>query len=267
LRWSGEANSWIGKRRWGRERGMVSLHGLQKLRGSLQIFLPKGKEVAQSAPDLQMFVGRGQIERESWQGEASGLGTLSPGPAPLPPLMDSLPLLALLLLGGRAVGFSRRSVAASSLRLLIGRRSPLVPAPSLLRISAGVGIRFGAVGDGLIWPALVFFQGLLYSRLVTKQVRKRRRAKLQSGTNGLCRRRLPDQMPDVVYPLVEGSSGDGGAHVGNVTKTLADVHEVVPRILQGLKERFRVLQRNPGNGTVKARHDARILAQSEFLRI
>jgi hypothetical protein len=85
---------------------MVTLHGLEKMRGRLQLFLPKGEEVAQSALDLQMVVGRGQIERESWQDEASGLGTLSPGPPPLPPLMDSLLLLALPLLGGRAVGFS-----------------------------------------------------------------------------------------------------------------------------------------------------------------
>jgi hypothetical protein len=47
---------------------MVSLHGLKKLRGRLQLFLPKKEEVAQSAPDLQMVVGRGQIERELWQG-------------------------------------------------------------------------------------------------------------------------------------------------------------------------------------------------------
>jgi hypothetical protein len=73
---------------------MVSLHGQQKMRGRLQLFLPKGKEVAQSIPDLQMVVGWGQIERELWQGEGSGLGTLSPGPPPLPPLKDSLVLLA-----------------------------------------------------------------------------------------------------------------------------------------------------------------------------
>jgi hypothetical protein len=74
---------------------MVSLHGLEKMRGRLQFFLPKREEVAQSAPDVQMVVGQGQIERELWQGEASGLGTLSPGPPPLPPLTDSLLLLAL----------------------------------------------------------------------------------------------------------------------------------------------------------------------------
>jgi hypothetical protein len=68
LRWSGEASSWIGKRQRGRERGMVSLYGLKKLRGRLQLFLPKWEEMAQSAPDLQMVMGRGQIERELWQG-------------------------------------------------------------------------------------------------------------------------------------------------------------------------------------------------------
>jgi hypothetical protein len=84
---------------------MVPLHGLKKLRGRFQILLPKRKEVAQSAPDLQMVMGRGQIERESWQGEMSGLGTLSPGPTPLPPLMDSLLHLALPFLEAGPLAF------------------------------------------------------------------------------------------------------------------------------------------------------------------
>jgi hypothetical protein len=109
LQWSGLSHSRKRQGWWGREGWMVSLHGLQKQRGRLQIVLPKWKEVAQSAPDLQMVVGRGQIERESWQSEGSGLGTLSPGPPPLPRLKDSLVLLALPLLGGRAVRFSRRA--------------------------------------------------------------------------------------------------------------------------------------------------------------
>jgi hypothetical protein len=86
---------------------MVAFHGLEKMRGGIQHLLPERKEVAQFAPNLQMVMGQGQIEREPWQGEASGLGTLSPGPPPLPPLKDSLLLLALPLLGGRAFGFSR----------------------------------------------------------------------------------------------------------------------------------------------------------------
>jgi hypothetical protein len=61
---------------------MVPFHGLKKLWGRIQNLLSEGKEVAQSAPNLQMVVGRGQIERELWLGEASGLGTLSPEPAP-----------------------------------------------------------------------------------------------------------------------------------------------------------------------------------------
>jgi hypothetical protein len=98
LRRSGEALSRKRQGQWGREGWMVSLHGLQQLRGRLQLFIPKRKEVAQSAPDVQMVVGWGQIKRLSWQDEGSGLGTLSPGPPPLPPLMDSLILWALPLL-------------------------------------------------------------------------------------------------------------------------------------------------------------------------
>jgi hypothetical protein len=97
LRWSREANSRASKQRWRRERRMVTFHGLKKLGGHIQYLLPEGKEVAQSTPDLQVDVGRGQIERETWQGEASGLGTLSPGPPPLPPLTDSILFLALPL--------------------------------------------------------------------------------------------------------------------------------------------------------------------------
>jgi hypothetical protein len=37
---------------------MVTFHGLKKLRGRIQYLLPEGKEVAQSAPDLQVVVGR-----------------------------------------------------------------------------------------------------------------------------------------------------------------------------------------------------------------
>jgi hypothetical protein len=65
--------------------------------------------VAQFAPDLQVVLGRGQKEREKWQGEGSRLGTLTLEPPPLPPLMNSLILLALPLHGGRAGGFSRRA--------------------------------------------------------------------------------------------------------------------------------------------------------------
>jgi hypothetical protein len=118
LQWSGEASSRECKRRCGREGGMVTLHGLEKMRGRLQFFLPEGEEVAQSAPDPQMVVGQAQIKRELWQGEGSGLGTLTLEPPPLPPLTDSLLLLALPLLGGRAVRFSRGPVAGTALRLL-----------------------------------------------------------------------------------------------------------------------------------------------------
>jgi hypothetical protein len=106
LRWSREADSRA--RKWWRrsERQMVTFHGLKKLMECIQYLLPERKEVAQSAPNLQMVVGRGQIEREPWQGEASGLGTLSPGPLPLPPLTDLLLPLPLPLLGGRAFAFS-----------------------------------------------------------------------------------------------------------------------------------------------------------------
>jgi hypothetical protein len=131
---------------------MVAFHGLEKLRRCIQHLLPKRKEVAQSAPDLQMVVGRGQIEREKRQGEASGLGTLSPGPPSLPPLKDSLLLLALPLLGGRAVAFSRGPVVV--LLLLVGLLvwHLLVVAPLL---GTGRAIkrrrrRLGAVRGGLI---------------------------------------------------------------------------------------------------------------------
>jgi hypothetical protein len=42
-----------------------------------------------------------------WQAEGSGLGTLTLEPPLLPPLVDSLILLALPLLGVRAGAFSR----------------------------------------------------------------------------------------------------------------------------------------------------------------
>jgi hypothetical protein len=90
----------------GQDSGRGDVKGLEKMRGAIQHLLPERKEVAQSVPDHHMVVSRGQIEREPWQGEASGLGTLSPGPPPLPPLKDSLVLLALPLLGGRAFAFS-----------------------------------------------------------------------------------------------------------------------------------------------------------------
>jgi hypothetical protein len=167
---------------------MVFLHGLKKMRGRLQLFLPKREEVTQSAPDLQMVVGRGQIEKELWQGEVSGLGTLSPGPPPLPPLVDLLPLLALPLLGGRAVGFSRGSVAGSALRLLVGSRPPLGPNLWLLWTRAGVGVRPGAERGGLVRPAPVCFQGLLDPGIVAEQVSEGRGAKFQRGTDRLCRR-------------------------------------------------------------------------------
>jgi hypothetical protein len=73
------------------------------MRGRFQDFPPKRKEVAQPAPDLQMFMGQGQVERDGDKGETSGLGTLSPGPPPLP---ASLLLLAFPPPGGRAFGFS-----------------------------------------------------------------------------------------------------------------------------------------------------------------
>jgi hypothetical protein len=55
--------------------------------------------VSQSAPDLQMFVGRGQPERELLQVEGLALGTLGQNPPLLPPYVDSLVLLTLPLLG------------------------------------------------------------------------------------------------------------------------------------------------------------------------
>jgi len=85
-----------------------------------------------------MVVGRGQIEREPWQGEASGLGTLSPGPPPLPPLKDSLLLLALSLLGGRVIGFSRGPRMVVGPIVLLVRRF-LLPTLSLLGIG-GMGV-------------------------------------------------------------------------------------------------------------------------------
>jgi hypothetical protein len=91
---------------------MVALHGLQQLRGCLELFLPKRKEVAQSAPDLQMFVGRGQIERELLQVEGPRLGTLTLKPPLLPPCVESMVLLALPLLGVRAGAFSRAAGVA-----------------------------------------------------------------------------------------------------------------------------------------------------------
>jgi hypothetical protein len=106
LRWSQKSDSWASKRWRRRERRTVAFQGLEKMRGAIQHLPPEQKEVAQSAPDLQMVMGRGQIEREPWQDEASGLGTLSLGPPPLPPLKDSLLLLTLPLLGGRDFGFS-----------------------------------------------------------------------------------------------------------------------------------------------------------------
>jgi hypothetical protein len=121
---------------------MVAFHGLEKLRGCIQNLLPERKEVAQSAPDLQMVVGRGQIEREPWQGEASGLGTLSPGPPPLPPLTDLLLLLALPLLGGRAFAFSRGPRTVVGLVGLLVRL--FLPILSLLGIGgAGTGRDLG----------------------------------------------------------------------------------------------------------------------------
>jgi hypothetical protein len=92
--------------------------------------------------------GRGQIKRESWQGEASGLGTLSLGPPSLPPLTDSLLLLALPLLGGRAVRFSRGPVAGTALQLFVRSRLPLRPNLELLWTGAGVGVRGAWSGRG-----------------------------------------------------------------------------------------------------------------------
>jgi hypothetical protein len=64
----------------------------------------KRKEVAQPAPDLQMFVGWGQVEK------------------------DGLPLLlALLPPGGRAFGFSRRFARRKRLLSLGVRRLPTIP--------------------------------------------------------------------------------------------------------------------------------------------
>jgi hypothetical protein len=76
-----------------------------------------------------MDVGWGQLEREQWQGGASGLGTLSPGPPPLPPSTESLLLVALPLLGGRAGAFSRGpwSVVRFLIRLEVGLRTSSAP--------------------------------------------------------------------------------------------------------------------------------------------
>jgi hypothetical protein len=115
--------------------------------------------------------GRGQIERETWQGEASGLGTLSPGPPPLPPLKDSLLLLALPFLGGRAVGFSRGPWS------LVGLVGPLVglllPISPFLGIGgAEIGRCPGAVRGGLMWPELGRLQSFLYPCVVAEEVCK-----------------------------------------------------------------------------------------------
>jgi hypothetical protein len=234
---------------------MVPFHGLKKLRGRFQILLPKGKEVAQSAPDLQMVVGRGQIERESWQGEASGLGTLSPGPPPLPPLMDSLFLLALPLLGGRAVGFTRGlgAVEGPVVLLVVG---PLLPTLPLLGVGGpGVGVGFGAVGSSLIQLKFCRLQSLFNAGVVAKQMCKGRLAKLQGWANGLGCSRFPNQVSEVVNALIEGTGGDPGSHVGNSPKTLANVVEILLSVPQGGKERLWVLRGILGKDEGEALHN------------
>jgi hypothetical protein len=147
--------------------------------GGLQHLPPEWKEVAQSVPDPLMVVGWGQIERESWQGWASGLGTLSPGPPPLPPLKDLLLQLALPLLGGRAVGFSRGPRLVGGLGgLPIGL---LLPATPLLGIGgAEVRRSLGAVRSGLKTAKLGRLQRLVNPRVVVaEEMCKRWFAQLQ----------------------------------------------------------------------------------------
>jgi hypothetical protein len=117
------------------------------MRGRLQIFLPKWEEMAQSAPDLQVVVSRGQIERATVQGEGSGLGTLTREPPPLLPLTDSVLVLALPLLRGRAaVCFSRRRVTRT---LLPERRLLLLG--SNLSLLLGTGALVGVMKEDNPW--------------------------------------------------------------------------------------------------------------------
>jgi hypothetical protein len=158
--------------------------------------------VVQSAPDLQMVVGRGQIEREPWQGETSGLGTLSPGPPPLPPLKNSLLLLALPLLGGRAVGFFRGLRTVEGPIVLLVRRF-LPPTLSLLGIGGtGVGVGLGAERGSLIRLIFHRLQSLFDACIVAKEMGKRRLTQLQHRLNGLGCWGLPDQVSEILYYLV-----------------------------------------------------------------
>jgi hypothetical protein len=51
MRWSGETYSRAGERGRRREKGTITFHGLEQMRGGFQHLPPEGKEVAQSAPD------------------------------------------------------------------------------------------------------------------------------------------------------------------------------------------------------------------------
>jgi hypothetical protein len=154
--------------------------------------------VAQSAPDPQMFAGRGQLEREQRQGEGPRLGI--PGGRAVPPrtlkpplqtpLEESL-LLALPLLGGRAGAFSRRPGPVRRLLFGVGLRP--TSAPPLGVRGAKIGSLGGTIGLEAMRPLskLSCLQRLIDARfVVAEEVGERRLANLQRRLDGLRLRRF-----------------------------------------------------------------------------
>jgi hypothetical protein len=126
-------------------------------------------------------MGRGQKERELWQGEGSGLGTLTLEPPPQPPLMNSLNLLALPLLGGMAGGFFRRAGVQGLASGLPGRLGLLLGL-HLAFDRSWTEVRPRTEGAGLIWPSPVRYQGLLNPGIVAKEMSQGRGTQLQGRT-------------------------------------------------------------------------------------
>jgi hypothetical protein len=100
----------------------------------------------------------------------------------------------------------------------------LLPTLSLLGIGgAGVGEGFGAERGGLIWLKLCRLQSLLDADVVAKKMGKRRLTQFQGRADRLGCGGLPDQVSEILYALVKRTSGDPGAHVGDLAESLADV--------------------------------------------
>jgi hypothetical protein len=206
LQWSGEANSWAGERRQRRERSAIAFHGLEQMRGVSNTSLQKGRKWC-SLPLTPRWTWVGGNSNGN-RGRASGLWTLSPGPPPLPPLKDLLLLLALPLLGGRAMGFSRGP-------RLVGLLIWFLPLVTPLLGVRGAEVRgsLGAVRDGLKTTKLSRLQHLIQPRVVVDEEGGQGRfADLQCRLDCFGCGGVVDQAPLFFNPLVEDASGNFRAH-------------------------------------------------------